>query len=331
MKNKYVLARLTCIVYLCLLALISNSHADTEVGKATVYGKVTDSDGITPCANVQVNVRVGSLGSNETGSSFPWNEKKVYTDSEGNYTAVISFPKIVQIIFYSEVILSNSLPFKRDYEWIGFYNQPPEDNSSHELNIALAAYSKAVVIQGYIEDAQTGLPLDNYSINIKSSASTGSSSAYTNSKGFYKELLTSIGDGKTYLTLTTEDNEDIVYTRQQKNIYVESGKIYTINFQLERDTTKSYVYGVMTESDTGDPISYATVTFSKPSDRYGDSTAMTDFLGRYKKSLKAGTYYLSTFGANTEVADRSQYTRQSQKIEVAQDEKKRIDIEMVKK
>lgn len=326
MKNKYLFVILLCMTCLCALALISNSYADIGFGKATVYGKVTDSDGITPCANVQVNIKLGTLH-----SPFPWNEKKAYTDSDGNYTAEISFPKMVEIQFHAEALQTDSLPFKNGSNWVGFYNQPPEDNGSYELNITLKDYSNAAIIQGYLEDEQTGLPLHNYVIWIKTSASTGTSILYTNSKGFYKGLVNNVGDAKASLTLTTSTNEETVYIKQGKSLSVNAGKAYTINFQLERDTTQSYVYGIMTEADTGDPISYATVRFSKPNNRYGDSTAITDFLGRYKKSLKAGTYYLSTFGANTIVADRSQYTRQSQKIEVGQDEKKRIDIEMVKK
>ena len=240
MKNKRAIVML--ILTICLFTLTSIVFADTSLAKVTIYGKVTDSDGVTPCANAPVIIKL-----DRDGAYFPWNEKEVSTDSDGNYTADFSLPKIVQIYCAVETLIDDSLPFKGGYNRIGFFNQPPDDNGSYELNIDLKSYSNSAIIQGYLEDTHTGIPLNNYSIELKTNSESGRSALKTNSKGFYKELITA-ADADTTFTLSVNHfaEQEVAYLPQTKEITMNAGNTYTLNFQLERDTEQSYVYGVVT-------------------------------------------------------------------------------------
>ena len=322
MKRQNILF-LVCASFIFFPVLINLAYA----GTATVYGKVTESDGVTPLPSAPVVIKVTGL----TSADFPWTSKTVYTDSYGNYKTVISFPDIVEIKFLAEVITTNATPFKKNSNWLGFYDYPPQNNGSYKLNIKLYSYPYATVIQGTIKDDETGVVLSNYDVAVTISGQPGTYLFEADSGGFYKGLVNLNSPSATITVRAPGAGEEVQYGIKTITTAVSSQKAYGISFFLVRDKNAAYIYGTVTNASTGQPIPFAQVSISDSSG-WPLGKSVTDFLGRYRRYVSGGaSYKLFTTGAHTAVDKRSPYYSQIKYIDVGSGKASRLDFEMIPK
>lgn len=314
----------TIIALSCAVLMLGLNFA--EAGTATIYGTVTDIDGKSAPAATPVTVRILNIG-----PEFPWIAKTAYTDAGGNYYITIDFPDIVQIRFIVEAA-PRVIPFKYGTNWVGFYDEPPQNGGAYQINIKLSSYTQHIVVQGYIRDADTGRPLDNAHIHVTSSGVSGTYGFVTDSDGFYRGLvkLGSISTGTINLN-SPGIARDVIYVSQQiSNLAVQVNKIYTFNFYVKRKEQTGYIFGTVIDANTGRPIPFASV-YVYDSVGWPGSSSETDFLGRYKGFLMSSnveTYHVITTGANTQSDRRSPYYTESKYITVEPGQMQQLDFQM---
>ncbi|MDO8602653.1 MAG: hypothetical protein Q7O04_02250 [Candidatus Omnitrophota bacterium] len=334
-----------CVVVVSLFAFITvnTAHAAT----VTVYGKVTESDGTTPVASAEVRVwvRTGIYPDYEYLVDFPWIVKKVNTDKNGDYNVSMPFPETTEIAFYAEVIKSDSKPFKRGYQAYDFYNTPPEDEKKYNLNIKLFSYPNSVIIQGYIRDAQTGLAACPGGVSFEWNTG-GHGTFYTDNAGVYRGIIRGleyVGEAPYHITLNAWSRQTAYKDTERALNNLKAGKVYTVNFNLSRDTEAGYIAGRVMEGNSLKPIPYAVICVDYPENyslgRGGQSCGFTtDFMGYYRiPAVDEGNYTVSTEGAHIhQYGDynkkpESPYYEQEKDIDLNKGEVKELDFEMVSK
>lgn len=325
-----------CAVVVSLFALIAvnTAHAAT----ATIYGKVTESDGTTPVASAEVRVwvRTGVYPEYDYVVNFPWIVKKVSTDKNGDYSISMPFPEIMKIAFYSEVIKSDSIPFKRGYNAYDFYDEIPKDGERYNINVKLFSYSNSVIIQGYVKDSQTGLPVCPGGVSFKW-ATGGHGGFYTDTTGVYRGMIRDLkylGDSPYNLILSPR-SQGVAYEDKDKTLSnLKAGRIYTVYFNLQRDEEAGYIVGRVTDSDSSDPIPYSSVSIRYPYELKNSGNVncgfVTDFTGFYRIPLEGeGTHIVSTSGAHTLCGSSDSYQWQEKEIEINKGDIKELDFEMI--
>ncbi len=301
-----------------------------QAGVATVSGKVTEANGVTPVAGAEVTIRVTGL----TGiPDFPWPAKKVYTNAQGNYQASVRFPNIVEIGFYVTAYKTNTIPFKSGNGSKEFLDAPPVNSASYKINVKMSNRPDYALLEGNITDMETGLPLADGDVMVTVPGITGSQGVFTDSDGSYK-FLVCVGSVPKVVTIKSPCvGHDVKYLVKQYKMTLAKQKKYALNIALMRDKQAGNIQGTVINANTGNPIAYAKVRISASGDLPG-GTPVTDSLGRYKQSLyvnQAVSYGVYTYGAHTFVASRSRYNYNEKWVDVGPGQTKQVDFEMIPK
>jgi hypothetical protein len=316
------------VVVSIVLSLLCCGYA--QAGVATVSGKVTEANGVTPVVGAEVTIRVTGLSGIP---DFPWPAKKVYTDIQGNYQASVRFPGIVEIGFYVTAFKTDTLPFKSGAASKEFLDSPPVNSASYKINVKMSNRSDCAQLEGVITDMETGLPLSDGDVMITVPGITGTQSVFTDSDGSYK-LLVRVGSVPQVVTIKSPGfGHEVKYLVKQYKMTLANQNKYSLNIALMRDKQAGNIHGTVINANTGNPIAYAKVRISGPGG-WPVGTPVTDSLGRYKQSLygnQTAQYGVSTYGAHTLVQSRSRYTYNSKGVVVGVGQTKRVDFEMIPK
>jgi len=332
--KRYVNVLCAVVVFLCAFITVNTAHA----GTATVYGKVTESDGTTPVASAEVRVwvRTGIYPDYDYVVDFPWIVKKVSTDKNGDYSISMPFPEIINIAFYSEVIKSDSSPFKGGYNAYDFYSEIPKDGERYNVNVKLFPYSNSVIIQGYVKDSQTGLSVYPGGVSFKW-ATGGRGGFYTDPTGVYRGIIRDLkylGDSPYNITLIPR-SRGVAYKDKSKILNtLKAGRVYTVNFNLQRDEEAGYILGRVIDKDSSNPIPYSSVSITYPYELENSGNVscgfITDFTGFYRIPVEGeGTHIVSTSGAHTLCGSSDSYQWQEKEIEINKGEIKELDFKMI--
>lgn len=341
--RRYLGAVCAVVLFLYAFIAVNTAHAAT----ATVYGKVTKEDGTTPVNSIEVKVWVRSVvyPDYDYVVSFPWIVKKATTDKNGDYSVSVPFPETTEIAFYAEVIKSDSKPFKRGYQAYHFYDTPPEDGKEYNINIKLFSYPNSVIIQGYIRDAQTGLAVCPGGAHFEWDTG-GYGTFYTDNMGNYRGVIRDleyVGEAPYNITLNAWSRQTAYKDTERALNDLKAGKVYTVNFNLSRDTEAGYITGRIIEGNSLKSIPYAVVCVEYPENYSlgvpGQNCGFTtDFMGYYRiPAVDKGSYTVSTEGAHIYQAGdydnkpESPYYEQENDVDINKGEVKELDFEMVSK
>ncbi|MFA5119455.1 MAG: carboxypeptidase-like regulatory domain-containing protein [Candidatus Omnitrophota bacterium] len=326
MVKKYILLSL-CVGAILFFLIIGLA----EAGTATVRGKVTESNGTTPVAGAQVMIRVKGveIDSASCNVDFPWKTKIVKTDTKGNYQANILFPNIVQIAFEAEVIIANSVPFKKGRAELRFYGKPPVNNASYRVDVRLTACNKCVVVQGDVSDQETGVAVNLGTLYIMAPGS--GQYIPLHSDGHYKACI-DLGSSSTgNVTLLALARSQVDYNDKEIKTSVTKGKVYTYDFALQRVKNTGYIRGTVIDANTGKPIPYALVRRSDIGTTAALTYCVTDSLGRYSIPAYITGGSIVTTGAHTDFDALSPYYRQVKRVSARTGDVVRVDFEMIRK
>lgn len=301
----------------------------SEAGQLSVYGRVTDVDGVTVVSGAEVIVSLSRLES-------PWVRETVKTNSAGNYYVVLPYPEIDCFGVTVRVLKTDTLPFKEEVQQMQCIEIQKTKSKAFRMDISISdshVYPNASIIQGCVGDALTDEPLPLYSIFEQSSAGVGSIVS-TNSSGKYK-MIVNLGHASSAKWKIKTDGVfyPVAYIDKSKTMTLESGKAYTVNFFLEKNESRGYVAGRVIDACSKKPIPFARITI------FRDNMAIferpeTDFLGRYNHPLIPGySYAIYTTGSHVLQEDSSLYISQRKEIgHVAADGKVvNVDFQMVRK
>ncbi len=340
MKKEKIIFSLCLCLFLILLVV-----GFSEAGTATIRGYVTEEDGITPAVGIPVTIKVTSIEDKRwlpntapwESDDFPWMSKTVNSDADGLYQATISFPDVIEIKFKAKAIKSDAAVFKTGENFLDFENSPPANNASYELDITLSppTTNYSIIVKGYLKDSETGEFLSNYDIGFRIPGQNDRS-AETDSTGYYQELIYLLESDDLVTVGVPSGYDPVEYITQTKAISVSSGNIYDLDFELMRKKSAPYVYGTVTEAATGQPIPFATILIEHSPSGWPLGRVPTDFLGRYKQFLPAGSggsYFASTTGAHTIDVNKSTYVFQSKLINgsIVNGKAYRVDFNMIRK
>lgn len=315
------------VIVLSALVFSTALTSFAEAGVATVYGKVTEPDGVTPVAGAEVVIAVKRLQAVPV-VDFPWVDKVVKTGQDGAYKTSILFPDIVEICFEANVIKADGEPFKRGSKQVNFYNKPPVNKASYRLDASLSSCPNCAVIKGTLTNKETGVPLEIGEVYISATQNPGTTDASVNPRGFYKTLV-NLGADSSEITIygPARTHKNYIYKKITAN--VKKGKIYTFNLSCMPDKKKGYIYGNVVDANTGKPIPFALVRHCIGG-LGGCSDSVTDFLGRYHTPTGGGRW-LSTTGAHTDNEKLSPYHKQYKDYVEKTGKSERIDFEMIPK
>jgi hypothetical protein len=223
---------------------ISMNPIPSSIDNGTINGTVTDNSTGNPLANVTIYVAGATLTTDENGNY----ESSVYA---GNFTLA--------------AILSR-------YE-------------THITNVSIAAYETTTydfsmepiegIVEGFVTDNITGLPVENASIRIKNK------NTLTNDSGYYSITVNS---GEDFIVAIMDGYDNYV-----NNITVIPGQTIQHNISLIPSPAvklnNGTIFGIVRDNETGLAIENASVTIS-------GITRLTDSKGFYNISLYEGTYNL---------------------------------------
>jgi hypothetical protein len=302
-----------------------------EAGTATVYGKVTESNGTTPAAGVQVALRVKGveIDSATCDVDFPWKTRIVKTDTKGNYKASIFFPDIVQISFEAEVIMTNSAPFKKGKAALRFFSKPPVNNASYRIDVKLAACKNSIVVQGDVSDQETGVAVNLGSLYIM--APGNAQHVPLHSDGHYKVCIDMGSYSTGSVSMFVLARSQVSYHSKEIKFGVTKGKVYTRDFSLQREKNAGYIRGTVINADTGKPIHYALVRRGDIGSIAAMTYCVTDSLGRYSIPADYMEGSIVTTGAHTDREALSPYYLQVKRVSARTGDVVRVDFEMIPK
>ncbi len=264
--------------------IAEEKQVDVELQqKPLVYGYVTDADTGDPVEDAEVDA-----------SGEDWNYD--YTDSEGYYEMRIAEGDYTLYVYHDDYTT-------HDEEFS--ISNDDELQIDVELEPKGAENSK---LYGLVTDAETGDPIERAEVDI--SNNDDYYYTYTDSEGYY-EIKCRSGEYDVYVYA------DGYETHYGEVAIKEDDEVrYDVEMTSEGGGDDSLLYGYVTDAETEDPISDASVELQGEDERYYTET---DDSGYYEIQCSSGKYTIY-------VSHKDYQTHENQII--VEEEEQRYDVEL---